>query len=84
MAFLHSRATAASVNSIDEGWWANIITRIPPEFRAIDPTSEEDDLKRKALLAKKAHVDRLEREIRVGYEHTLKKALSTPTPSCAH
>ena len=59
---------------------------MPEHLRTIvDPSTEEDDVARKQLQAKKDYYDALEAEIKGGYERTLKKQLSAYVPcSCRH
>ena len=66
----------AEVSSLDPGWWTNIVSRIPEQYRAIDPSTEEDDIKRKKLTQTRDHVSALEDEVKNGYQSTLKRALS--------
>ena len=75
--FLRSRAEKGTVNSLAADWWQHILRKVPAHLRTVvDPATEEDDVARKQLQAKKDFYDALESEVRHEYETTLKKQLS--------
>ena len=77
MEFLHQQAQKGTVSSLEADWWGHILAKVPQRLREIvDPATEEDDVTRKKLQAKKDFYDDLAREVHEEYQHTLKQAMS--------
>ena len=70
--FLKSRAELGSVATLDAESMDRIRSKVPPHLVNINPAAEEDDLKRKVLIAKRNYVDSLEKEIADDYVKTFK------------
>jgi hypothetical protein len=73
---LYNRAEHATVGELDQAWLSDIIERLPAQYRNIDPSSEDDDLKRKVMQAKLDHVNKLKIQVSTDYHKALKRQQS--------